>query len=115
MLVRYVPSGVNVSRKSKLYEGVSRIDCSKFHYSSTFINSIKSHQIYLFSSRYIPLDVTANTSEMHNSYNQFLFHTFLFAVHVSNESSRSSSVARHNILYYTVWYNRYNRAGGSSC
>ena len=40
---------------------------------------------------------------------------FLFALHVSNESSRSSSGARHNILYYTVWYNRYNRAGESSC
>ena len=39
---------------------------------------------------------------MHNSYNQFLFHSFLSAVHVSNESSRSSSRARHNILYYTV-------------
>ena len=35
---------------------------------------------------------------------------FLSAVHVSNESSRSASGARHNILYYTVWYNRYNRA-----
>ena len=27
------------------------------------------------------------TNEMHNSYNQFLFHSFLSAVHVSNESS----------------------------
>ena len=35
-------------------------------------------------------------------YNQFLFHIFLSALHVSNESSRSSSGARHNILYYTV-------------
>ena len=42
--------------------------------------------------------------------NQLLFYTFLSALHVSNESSRSSSGARHNILYYTVWYNRYNRA-----
>ena len=50
------------------------------------------------------------TNEMHNSYNQVLFHNFLSAVHVSNESSRSSSGARHNILYNTVWYNRYNRA-----
>ena len=49
------------------------------------------------------------TNEMHNSYNQFLFHSFLSALHVSKESSRSSSGARHNILYYTVWYNRYNR------
>ena len=29
---------------------------------------------------------------------------------VSNESSGSSSGAQHNILYCTVWYNRYNRA-----
>ena len=50
------------------------------------------------------------TNEMHNSYNQFLFHSFLSALHVSNESSRSSSGTRHNILYYTVWYNRYTRA-----
>ena len=50
------------------------------------------------------------TNEMHNSYNQFLFYSFLSALHVSNESSRSSSGALHNILYYTVWYNRYYRA-----
>ena len=54
------------------------------------------------------------TNEMHNSYNHFLFHSFLSALHVSKESSRSSSEARHNILYYTVWYNRYNCAGESS-
>ena len=30
-----------------------------------------------------------------------LFHSFLSALHVSNESSRSSSGAQHNILYYT--------------
>ena len=53
------------------------------------------------------------TNEMHNSYYQFLFHSFLSALHVSKESGRSSSEARHNILYYTVWYNRYNRAGES--
>ena len=42
------------------------------------------------------------TNEMHNSYNQFLFHSFfLSALHVSNESSRSSSGARHNTLYCT--------------
>ena len=46
------------------------------------------------------------TNEMHNSCNQFLFHSFLSALHVSNDSSRSSSAARHNILYNTVWYNR---------
>ena len=42
------------------------------------------------------------TNEMHNSYNQFLFHSFLSALHVSNEYSRSSSGARYNVLYYTV-------------
>jgi hypothetical protein len=42
------------------------------------------------------------TKEMHNSYNQFLFHRFLSALHVSNKSSRSSSGALHNVLYYTV-------------
>ena len=52
-------------------------------------------------------------NEMHNYYNQFYSTVFLSALHVSNESSRSSSAARHNILYYTVWYNRYNRAGES--
>ena len=41
------------------------------------------------------------TNEMHNSYNQYLFHSFVSALHVSNESSRSSSGACHNILYYT--------------
>ena len=46
------------------------------------------------------------TNEMHNSYNQFLFYSFLSALCVSNESSRSLSEARHNILYYTVWYSR---------
>ena len=39
---------------------------------------------------------------MHNFYNQHLFHSFLSALHVSNESCRSSSGARRNILYYTV-------------
>ena len=34
------------------------------------------------------------TNEMHNSYNKFLFHNFLFALHVSNESNRSSSEAK---------------------
>ena len=55
------------------------------------------------------------TNKMHNFYNQFLFHSFLSALNVSNESNRSSSAARHNVLYYTVWYSRYNRAGESSC
>ena len=44
---------------------------------------------------------------MQNYYNQFLFHNFLSALHVSDESNRSLSGARYNILYYTVWYNRY--------
>ena len=39
---------------------------------------------------------------MYNSYNQFLFHSFLSALHVSNESSRSSSGTQHNILYYNL-------------
>ena len=34
----------------------------------------------------------------------FLFHSFLSALHVSNESIRSSSGARHNILCNTVYY-----------
>jgi hypothetical protein len=42
------------------------------------------------------------TNKMHNSYNQFLFHSFLSALHVSNESSRSSSGARRNIIYLQV-------------
>ena len=40
--------------------------------------------------------------EMYVSYNKFLFHSFLSALHISNESSRSSSGARHNTLYYPV-------------
>ena len=44
------------------------------------------------------------TNEMHSSYNQFLFHSFLSALHVSNESNRSSSGARPNILCNTVHY-----------
>ena len=40
---------------------------------------------------------------MDNSYNQFFIpQFFLSALRVSNESSRSSSGVRHNILYYTV-------------
>ena len=41
---------------------------------------------------------------IHNSYNKFLFHRFLSVLHVSNESSRSSSGARHNILRNTIYY-----------
>ena len=53
-------------------------------------------------AKYFPLVLINN--EMHNSYNQFLFHSFLSAVHVSKESSRSLSGARHNTLYYTVQF-----------
>ena len=52
------------------------------------------------------------TNEVHNSCNQFLFHSFLSAVHVSNESSRSSSAAQNSVLYYIVLY---NSAGESNC
>ena len=38
------------------------------------------------------------TNEIHNSYNQFLFHSFLSAVHVSNESSRSKHVEQTKIV-----------------
>ena len=38
------------------------------------------------------------TNEMHNSYNQFLFHSFLSALRVSNKSSLSSSGAQNNVL-----------------
>ena len=41
------------------------------------------------------------TNEMHNSYNQFLSNSFLSALHVSKDSSCSSSGVQHNILYYT--------------
>ena len=44
--------------------------------------------------------------------NFFYSTIFLSALHVSNESSRSSSGALPNILYHAVWY---NRAGESSC
>ena len=40
------------------------------------------------------------TNEMHISYNQF-YSTVFVCSSVSNESSRSSSAARHNVLYYT--------------
>ena len=73
--------------------------------------------------RYVTVRNVSMTNEMHNSYKQFLFHSTLSALHVSNESSHSSAGARRNILYYTVQsvqsclqhdcitqYNRYNRA-----
>ena len=52
------------------------------------------------------------TKDIRNSYTQF-YYTVLSAVRVSNECSHSSSGAQHNMLYYTVWYSRYNRAGES--
>ena len=36
------------------------------------------------------------TNEMHNSYNKFLFHSYLSALHVSKESSRSKHVKQTN-------------------
>ena len=44
------------------------------------------------------------TNEMHNSYNQFLFHSFLSGLHVSNESSRSPLGARRVITIYFYVY-----------
>ena len=77
------------------------------------------------------------TNEMHNSYNQFSLHSFCLlymfrtnlVVHhqehgimycitqfgtIGTIVQASLATARHNILYYAVWYNRYNRAGESS-
>ena len=51
------------------------------------------------------------TNETHNSYNQFLFHSFLSALHVSNESYHQE----HGIIYCITQYNWYSRAGESSC
>ena len=52
------------------------------------------------------------TNEMHNSYNQFLFHSFCLPY-----MFRTNLVVHHQehgIIYcVTVWYNRYNRAGES--
>jgi hypothetical protein len=42
------------------------------------------------------------TNDIHSSYNQFYSTFFLSALQVSSESSRSSSGAWYNILYYTV-------------
>ena len=50
----------------------------------------------------IYVGIVLMNKETHKSYNQFLFHSFLSALHVSKESSGSSSGARHNILYYRV-------------
>ena len=54
------------------------------------------------------------TNEMHNSYNQFLLHSFLSAVHVLNESSHSSSGAWHNcashwsLIHYNMMHGTHN-------
>ena len=48
------------------------------------------------------------TNEIHNYYNQFLFHSFLSALHVSNESSRSSS--GYGMIYCISQYKRYSGA-----
>ena len=58
------------------------------HVKSIFLQTVHKYQNFLM------------TNEMHSSYNRFLFHSFLSVLHVSNESSRSSSAARHNILHY---------------
>ena len=55
---------------------------------------ISASQIYMYK---IPVRNVLMTNEMYNSYNQFLFHIFLSDLHVSNESSRSSSGALHNV------------------
>ena len=81
---------------------------------STFIGSLYPKEGYRILRKVNNYTVLM-TNAKHNSYNKFLFHSFLSALYFSNESSRSSPGARHNILYYTVWYCRYNRAGESSC
>ena len=69
------------------------------------------------------------TNEMHNSYNHFLFHSFcllyMFRTNLIVHHQEHGIIycitqfgtigtivltAQHNILYYTVWYSRYNRA-----
>ena len=56
----------------------------------------------------VPCIILQRVNDQRNA--QFLWSIFiprfLSALHVSNESSSSSSGARYNILYYTVWYNR---------
>ena len=79
-------------------------------------DDIINELITILIARNLSLCDVLMTNEKHNSYNQFLFHSFLSVLHVSNKSTHSSSGARHNILYYTVWYNwykRYNCAGYS--
>ena len=46
------------------------------------------------------MDNVLTTNEMHYSYH--CFYSAVFALHVSKESSLSSSGALYNVLYYTV-------------
>jgi hypothetical protein len=74
------------------------------------VRGILAQTVYLYTIiNYKHLCNVLMNNEMQNSY-IYLLNSFLSALHVSNESSRSSSGAEHNILYYTVLYNRYNRA-----
>ena len=71
-----------------------------------YLNLSYSHmpvqKMFRMGPIWLPGSNVLMTNEMHNSYNQFLFHNFLSALHVSNESNHSSSGPRSNILYYTV-------------
>ena len=50
------------------------------------------------------------TNEMHNYYNQFYSTVFCLLYMFRTNLVAHHQGARHNILYYTVWYNRYSRA-----
>ena len=80
------------------------------HVSTTTVNIIRVFYNNHAIDVHIVVQNVLVTTEMHSSYNQFNSTVFLSALYVSNESSLSSPGARHNILYYTVWYSRYNRA-----
>ena len=70
-------------------------------------DDIINELITILIARNLSLCDVLMTNEKHNSYNQFLFHSFLSVLHVSNESSRSSSGARHNVpilLCNTAYY-----------
>ena len=45
----------------------------------------------------------------------FFSTVFLSALHVSNESSHSTTGARRNTLYYTVWYKRAGDSARLAC
>ena len=53
------------------------------------------------------------TNEMHNSYNQFLFHSFLSALHVSNKSIVHHQ--EHGIIYCITQFGTIVLSGESSC